>query len=68
VAILPGWLFAGEHIQFIQIIALFIILAGVLFVNIPKYIAYKRQLNKPAMTDLKTPGIKRVLEKSLSKC
>ena len=37
VAVLLGWGFAGEHISALQIGALFIILCGVLFVNIPKY-------------------------------
>lgn len=37
VATLLGWLFAGEHISAIQLMALAIILIGVLFVNIPKY-------------------------------
>lgn len=37
VATLLGWAFAGEHISSIQLIALFIILIGVLFVNVPKY-------------------------------
>jgi drug/metabolite transporter (DMT)-like permease len=37
VAVLLGWGFAGEHISILQIFALFIILSGVLFVNIPKY-------------------------------
>lgn len=37
VAVLLGWGFAGEHISGLQIFALFVILSGVLFVNIPKY-------------------------------
>ena len=37
VAVLLGWGFAGKHISALQIGALFIILCGVLFVNIPKY-------------------------------
>ena len=37
VATLLGWAFAGEHISSIHLIALFIILIGVLFVNVPKY-------------------------------
>jgi drug/metabolite transporter (DMT)-like permease len=37
VAILLGWGFAGEHISGIQIVALFVILSGVFFVNMPKY-------------------------------
>ena len=37
VAVLLGWGFAGESISIVQIFALFIILLGVLFVNIPKY-------------------------------
>ena len=37
VAVLLGWGFAGETISSLQILALFIILCGVLFVNIPKY-------------------------------
>lgn len=37
VATLIGWLFANEHISWIQLIALGIILTGVLFVNIPRY-------------------------------
>jgi drug/metabolite transporter (DMT)-like permease len=37
VAVLLGWGFAGESISHLQILALFIILSGVLFVNIPKY-------------------------------
>jgi drug/metabolite transporter (DMT)-like permease len=37
VAVLLGWGFAGESISGVQIFALFIILCGVLFVNIPKY-------------------------------
>ena len=38
-ATLLGWAFANEHISAIQLLALFIILTGVLFVNIPKYLA-----------------------------
>jgi drug/metabolite transporter (DMT)-like permease len=37
VAVLLGWGFAGEHISGLQIFALFVILSGVLFVNMPKY-------------------------------
>lgn len=37
VAVLLGWAFAGESITPLQVLALFIILLGVLFVNIPKY-------------------------------
>lgn len=37
VATLLGWLFANEHISLAQLVALFIILTGVLFVNIPRY-------------------------------
>jgi drug/metabolite transporter (DMT)-like permease len=37
VAVLLGWGFAGEHISGIQIVALFVILSGVFFVNMPKY-------------------------------
>lgn len=37
VATLLGWAFAGEHISSVQLMALFIILIGVLFVNIPRY-------------------------------
>ena len=37
VGVLLGWTFAGEHISSLQIVALFIILSGVLFVNMPKY-------------------------------
>ena len=37
VATLLGWGIAGEHISLFQVLALFIILVGVLFVNIPKY-------------------------------
>jgi drug/metabolite transporter (DMT)-like permease len=37
VAVLLGWDFAGEHISGIQIVALFVILSGVFFVNMPKY-------------------------------
>lgn len=37
VAVLLGWGLAGESISALQILALFIILCGVLFVNIPKY-------------------------------
>jgi drug/metabolite transporter (DMT)-like permease len=37
VATLLGWAFAGEHISSIQLIALFVILVGVLFVNVPGY-------------------------------
>ncbi len=37
VAVLLGWGFAGEHISIIQMVALFIILSGVFFVNMPKY-------------------------------
>jgi drug/metabolite transporter (DMT)-like permease len=37
VAVLLGWGFAGESISFLQIFALFVILLGVLFVNIQKY-------------------------------
>jgi drug/metabolite transporter (DMT)-like permease len=37
VAVLLGWSFAGEHISGIQIVALFVILSGVFFVNMPKY-------------------------------
>jgi drug/metabolite transporter (DMT)-like permease len=42
VATLLGWAFANEHISTIQLSALAIILAGVLFVNIPRYTALKR--------------------------
>lgn len=38
VATLLGWLFANEHIALGQLAALAIILTGVLFVNIPKYL------------------------------
>jgi len=41
VATLLGWLFAGEQILSIQIVALFIILMGVLLVNVPKYLEYR---------------------------
>ena len=37
VAVLLGWGFAGETITYLQVFALFIILLGILFVNIPKY-------------------------------
>jgi drug/metabolite transporter (DMT)-like permease len=37
VATLLGWLLANEHISFAQIAALVVILTGVLFVNIPRY-------------------------------
>lgn len=38
VAVLLGVLAGGEHVSAIQIIAMFIILAGVLFTNIPQYL------------------------------
>jgi len=37
VAVLLGWGFAGEHISRLQLLALFIILCGLLCVNIPRY-------------------------------
>jgi drug/metabolite transporter (DMT)-like permease len=37
VAVLLGWGFAGESITIVQVFALFIILLGVLFVNLQKY-------------------------------
>jgi drug/metabolite transporter (DMT)-like permease len=37
VAILIGWAFANEQISLLQIMALLVILAGVLFTNIPNY-------------------------------
>jgi drug/metabolite transporter (DMT)-like permease len=37
IAVLLGWLFAGETISSIQILALVLILIGVLLVNLPKY-------------------------------
>lgn len=37
VAVLLGWGFAGETITYLHVFALFIILLGILFVNIPKY-------------------------------
>lgn len=39
VATLLGWLFANEHISAAQLAALGIILTGVLFVNIPRYLS-----------------------------
>lgn len=41
IATLIGWLFANEHISWMQLIALGIILTGLLFVNIPRYRAIK---------------------------
>jgi drug/metabolite transporter (DMT)-like permease len=38
VATLLGWAFANETISAIQLLALALILTGVLFVNIPKYL------------------------------
>ncbi len=43
VATLLGWAFAGEHISSIQLIALFIILVGVLLVNVSRYQMVKSQ-------------------------
>lgn len=37
IATLLGWILANEHISSVQLLALLIILTGVLFVNIPKY-------------------------------
>lgn len=37
VAILIGWAFANEQISLLQIMALLVILAGVLFTNVPNY-------------------------------
>lgn len=37
VAVLLSWGFTGEHISGLRIFALFIILSGILFVNMPKY-------------------------------
>jgi len=41
IATLLGWVFANENISAAQLAALGIILAGVLFVNIPRYQASK---------------------------
>jgi len=38
VATILGWAFANEHISSLQLIALALILAGVFFVNVPKYL------------------------------
>lgn len=38
VATLLGWAFANEHISLIQLVALGLILTGVFFVNVPKYL------------------------------
>ena len=43
VATLLGWLFANENISAPQLIALFVILTGVLLVNIPRYQASMKQ-------------------------
>jgi drug/metabolite transporter (DMT)-like permease len=37
VAVLLGWSFAGESMTLVQVLGLFVILLGVLYVNIPKY-------------------------------
>jgi len=37
VAVLIGWAFANEHISFLQVMALLVILAGVLLTNVPNY-------------------------------
>ena len=42
IAVLLGVLFDNETINLVEIISLFIILCGVLFVNLPKYVAIKK--------------------------
>ena len=42
IAVLLGVLFDNEKINTVEIISLFIILCGVLFVNMPKYVALKK--------------------------
>lgn len=37
VAVLIGWAFANEHISWLQVMALLVILVGVLFTNVPNY-------------------------------
>jgi drug/metabolite transporter (DMT)-like permease len=39
VATLLGWAFANEHISWLQLLALALILMGVFFVNVPKYLS-----------------------------
>ncbi len=42
IAVLLGVLFGNEKISLVEIISLFIILCGVLFANMPKYVALKK--------------------------
>ncbi len=47
VAVVIGWLFAGEIISFKQVLALLIILTGLLLTNIPSYrLLFKRDADK----------------------
>lgn len=48
VAVLIGWLFAGEHITPKQVLALGIILAGLLLTNLPAYRQLRKRKNAPA--------------------
>ena len=54
VATLLGWLFADEQILPIQIVALFIILMGVLLVNVPKYLEYRSRIKTKTTFTVKT--------------